>query len=513
MNRTQNAIRNIVYGIISKIAILLSSFVARTVFIRILGTTYLGVNGLFTEVLSLLSFAELGFGSAMAFTMYKPIVEKDDERIITLLTFYKKVYRCIAMVILLIGLCVIPFLDKIIKDADWLSLFELKIYFSIYLFNTVVGYFVVYKFTYLNALQKNYIQTNFDSIVTIASYIFQIIIILRFENFLYYLLTNSLVIFLSRVFVVIYLNKKYPILRAKTKSKIDKSDKEKIFNEVKGLAVHQFSSAAVHSTDNLLISSFISVVTVGLISNYTMLMNSVLGFLNIIFNSLTGGFGNLAFSSSTEKFHKVFKEINFANFWIYSFCSIAFWALIPPFITIWIGEDKLIDNVSFFLLVVCFYIQGQNAMYNIARSVKGEFNRDKWYAVLQAVLNLVFSIIFTTKLGLVGIYLGTIVSRMVYIIFRPYTTYLFLFNESSKVYYKTFFTYFCMFIIGAVITKFLVIKVLTSVTIKTFIYSIIIVLVVPNLIFYIMSIRSVEFKSWKMRLSNIIKGVYAKWKN
>ena len=347
-SRTKNAIRNAYFGIISKIVNLLFAFISRTVFIYVLGNTYLGVNGLYSEILSLLSFAELGFGSAMAFSMYKPAAENDRMMIVRLLDFYKTVYRIIAFVIAALGLCLTPFLQYIVKGADWLTVSELRVYFLVYLFNTVIGYFVTYRFTYLNALQKNYIQTNIDSIVNVISYIAQVIAILVWKNFLLYLLINSAVLLISRLVIVVYLNKKYPIFNEKAEKPLSKEEKQPIYKEVRGLAIHQFSSVAVHSTDNILISTMTSqgVTAVGLISNYNMLMNSVLGFVTTLFASVISGFGNLVAASTTERFREVFKQVNFLSFWIYGFCSIAFWILIPPFVTLWIGADKVIDNVN-----------------------------------------------------------------------------------------------------------------------------------------------------------------------
>lgn len=395
MSRTQNAVKNAFFGILSKIINLIFAFAARTVFIYVLGNTYLGVNGLYSEILNLLSFAELGFGTAMTFSMYKPVANDDKKKVVQLLNFYKKIYTIIACVIAGLGLCLTPFLRYIVKGADWLSGRELIIFFLVYLFNTVIGYFVTYKFTYLNALQKNYIQTNIDTVVTTVSYIAQIMVIVIFRSFLGYLLINSAILLISRLFIILYLNRKYSILRQHAEVSLAKEEKKNIYIEVKGLAIHQFSSVAVHSTDNVLISMFTKqgINAVGLISNYNMIMNAVLGFVTTLFNSVTSGFGNLVASSTTENFRKVFKEINFVNFWIYGFCSIAFWNLIPPFITLWIGSDKVIDDVAFTLIIVNCYLQGQSTAYNNARIAKGNFNKDKGWAIAQAITNLVVSII------------------------------------------------------------------------------------------------------------------------
>ena len=193
MNRTKYALKNAGFGIVGKVVFLILSFVTRTIFIYTLGNTYLGVNGLYSEILNLLSFAELGLGSAMTFAMYKPVVDGDEARIIQLLGFYKKAYRAIAIVIALLGIGLIPFLPIIVRGADWLSSYELRLYFAIYLFNTVVGYFVTFKYSYLNAQQKNYVVTNIDVIVKTVSSLVQIVVLLLYHNFLFFLLANSFV--------------------------------------------------------------------------------------------------------------------------------------------------------------------------------------------------------------------------------------------------------------------------------------------------------------------------------
>lgn len=507
MSRTSNAIKNTWFGMLGKIANLILAFASRTIFIYFLGSTYLGVNGLYSEILSLLSFAELGFGSAMIYAMYKPVADNDIEKIIKLLNFYKTIYRIIAGVIAGLGICILPFLPYIVKGADWLSNAQLELYFIIFLTNTVVGYFVTYKYAYLNALQKNYINTNIDTIVNTVSYCIQMIVILAFKNFLLYLLANSVVLIVSRVVIAFYLNRTYPILKEKPKIPLSVSEKRPIYTEVKGVAIHQFSSVAVHSTDNILISmiSGMGVVAVGYISNYNMLINSVLGFVTILFSSVTSGFGNLVATSTVDNYHKVFKEINFLNFWIYGFCSICFWILIPPFIALWIGKDKLIDIFSFTLIILNTYLQGQSVAFNNARIAKGNFGRDKIWALAQAIVNLIVSIVAGYCLGLVGIYIGTVVSRLVYVIFRPYSTYRFLFQKSSKEYYKSFISYLVVVVCVAFISKMLTYRLLENVSVFSFIIASILVFIIVNLCFFLFFMKSYELKAWKERIYNIIK--------
>lgn len=505
MSRTTNAIKNTGFGLLGKIVNLILAFASRTVFIYFLGSTYLGVNGLYSEVLSLLSFAELGFGSAMTYAMYKPVAENDTQKIIKLLGFYKTIYRLIAGIILLLGISLLPFLPVIVKGADWLSTFQLRVYFLIFLANTVVGYFVTYKFAYLNALQKNYVSTNIDTIVSAISYCAQMIVVLVYKNFFLYLLTNFLILTTSRVFISLFLNKKYPILKETPQIPLSVEEKKPIYKEVRGLVIHQFSSVMVHSTDNILISmiSGLGVIAVGYISNYNMLINSVLAFVVILFNSVTSGFGNLVATSTVDNYHKVFQEINFLNFWIYGFCSICFWILIPPFITLWIGSDKLIDTVSFTLIVLNCYLQGQSGAFNNARIAKGNFGKDKGWALAQALVNLIVSVIAGYYLGLVGIYIGTIVSRLVYVIFRPYSTYAFLFERSSFEYYKKFFTYLGAVIIAASVAKMVTSQLLQNLSIAHFVLSAFTVAFIVNICFLLLFCKSQEMKAWVARLRYI----------
>ena len=496
MSRTSNAIRNTKYAFISKILAIILGFVSRTVFIHYLGDTMLGVNGLYSQVLSVLSFAELGFGTALIYSMYGPVARNDTEYVIKLLDFYKWVYRIIAGIIALLGIALLPFLQYVVKNAQGLSLFELRLYFCIFLFNTVISYFVTYKFSYLNALQKNYVSTNINTTINFVTIIVQMIVIVIFKNFLIYLLTHSFLGLLSKVFIARYLDKKYPILKEKPIVPLSKEEKQPIFNEVKGLILHQFSNVAVHQTDNLIISSLtdMGVVAVGFVSNYNLLITSVLGFVEQIFNSITSGFGNLAAQSTKKHFKEVFLTANFINFWLYGFCSIAFFVLIPPFITLWIGSSRLIDPISFLLIVVNCYLQGQCTIYNNARVAVGNFNKDKWWSFIQAIVNLVVSIVCAKARGVVGVYIGTVTSRMVLVIFRPYATYSMMFEESSKEYYALLIKYFLTTVIVGAVTYALTYKLLASVTIVKFIISVFIVGIVPNLIFLAMYFRTHVFK-------------------
>lgn len=508
MSRTDNVVKNISFGFIAKTVTLLLSFISRTFFIKFLGRELLGVSGLYSQVLQVLSFSELGFGTALNFKMYKPVANGDFEKTKSLLLFYKKVYRIIALAILTFGLLLIPFIHKLVVGANNLTLFELRLYYCFFLFNTVVSYFSTYKFSYINALQKNYIQTNVDLIFNSISTIFQICVIVITKNYIVYLATGSLFAIAYQIYVAVILKKNHPILSLKEVDNsvtISSEEKSEIYNEVKGLAIHQFSSIAIHSTDNIIISAFknMGVLTVALVSNYNLIINGVINYVAIIFNSVTSGFGNLATSSNDEEFENVFKTSNFINFWIYGFCCIALYILTPPFISLWLGKDFLIDEISFGLIILNCYLQGQSTIYNNARIAKGNFQKDKWISFIQALLNLVVSIILAKKIGLVGVYIGTIVSRTFFVCFRPVITYKFLFGKSCKFYFSKFIIYFAAVLTACIITKSVSNCLLNDITILKFVASLPIVLIIPNLIFALLFFKSREFKDSLGRLKKI----------
>lgn len=505
MSRTKNAIKNTLYGVLGKGSNFLLSFVSRTIFIYTLGNAYLGINGLYTEILTILSVAELGLGTTLNYAMYKPVAEDNTEKVAQLLDFYKKAYRIIAIVVAFLGCCIFPFLQFVIKGADMVTLSELRLYYVIFLTNTVISYFITYKYSYVNALQKGYITTNFDVIVHTVTSVAQILVLLITKDFLAYLVTQSACLLISRGMIAYYLNKQFPILKTQPEHPLDQESKQSIFKEVKALAISQISSVAVHSTDNIIISSLsgLGVLAVGMVGNYTMLINSVLAFVTIFFSSLAPGFGNLAATSSQERYRDVFREINFVNFWIYGFCSIAFFVLIPPFITLWIGAENQIDTVSFWLILINCYLQGQCTVYLHARVPKGNFKIDVAPSVLQPVVNLIVSIICAQRFGLVGVYIGTVISRLVYMT-RQAFSYRFVFGRSAIEYYKITAIYFAATVFSGAVTYLVTQSLLRDVTLGSFVIAVCVVAVVPNLMFLLCFSCTQEFKKTLNRAKKMI---------
>ena len=224
----------------------------------------------------------------------------------------------------------------------------------------------------------------------------------------------------------------------------------------------------------------------------------------IVFNSVVAGFGNLAVDASHERFEKVFKEANFVNFWVYGLCTACCFVLLTPFIRLWVGDDYVIDSVSLGLIILNFYLQGQCTIYNNARIAKGNFNMDKWWSLLQAAVNLVVSVVAAVYLGLVGVYIGTIASRLVFVISRPGCTYRFLFGKSPAGYFAGLARYLASVGAATVVCWFACEPLLGNLGWLTFAASVVVCLAVPNVMFYLLFRKSPEFAALGARVSGLL---------
>lgn len=494
MSRVKNAIRNIFFGYLGNIIIIIISFISRTVFIYILGTTFLGINGLYTNILSVLSLAELGIGTAMNYSLYKPVAAKDYERIKSLMNLYKRAYRMIAIIITIMGLILVPFLKYIIKEPGDISTNDLTIYYLIFLFNTVSTYFIAYKYSLVNAEQKNYIQININTITTLITAVVQIIILYIYKNFLFYLLTAAVIGLIQKIYVNSYLNKLYPFLLDKDIKDLPKKESILIKKNIKALIFHKIGDISALQTDNIIISTFINISTVGIISNYILIITAISSFINIIFNSLISGFGNLIATEDIDKQYKLFQVYRFAGFWFYGFASISLIILLNPFIELWIGQKMLIENLIVYLIIIDYYSKGHRIVVNNFKIAAGVFNEDKYLSFIRGIANLIISIIMVKKIGLAGIFLGTILSGLIPSLIRPKIIYNKIFNRSAIHYYKDSIIYFMILLIPLIILEFAKNIILKQLGELNFIIMLVLVIIIPNLIFVIVFKDSEEFK-------------------
>lgn len=493
MGRVQSAAKNIAFGYIGNLVTQLLGFVLRTVFIAYLGNTLTGINDLYTGILSVLSMAELGVGTALNYSLYGPVARKDYEKIKSYMQLYRKAYRTIGLVIALIGLAVSPFLPYLVKQPEGVTLRDLTLYYFIFLFNTVSSYFVAYKYSLVNAEQKNYIQTNIITITKMITVGLQIIVIIATQNFYLYLLTAAFVELMQKLFVSRYLNRRYPYLLDRNVARLSKEETGEIVKKTKALVFHKVGDVARLQTDSMIISAFINVTLVSFVGNYNMVLTSVSNFVNIIFNSVLSGFGNLIATESKEKQYSIFKVYRFFACWIYGFSGVGFFLLLTPFIMLWQGRESVLGVSVIACILIDYYLKGDRIVLSNFKTAAGVFEQDKYLALIQGAVNLVISIALVQKIGLVGVYVGTVISGLIANITKPFIIYKVCFDKSVKAYFLDSVRYLAA--LGGILVILAGVKraVMPEVTMVSFVVMFLITCVVFNGIFLLLFGKTQEF--------------------
>lgn len=495
MGRIQKAGKNIIFGYISNLVILLVNFIQKTVFIYVLGRTLSGVNGVYTDVLSVLSLTELGIGTALNYSLYKPVAERDIEKVKSYMRFYKKAYLTIAGVIAVLGLAISPFLKFILKNPGNLTVSELTLYYYLFLFNTVISYFVTYKYSLVNAEQKNYIQTNITTLTKLATATVQIAVLLLFRNFLFYLLAQSAVELLQKIFVTVYLNRMYPYLRDKDVKKLTAQETQVVATKTKALICHKVGDVARLQTDKIIISSFVSVDTAAVVDNYVYIITYVGNFVNIIFDSVIAGFGNVVATESKEKQYLLFKVYRFFACWLFGFGAVGFFHLLTPFIgSVWLRDESwTLPGITVTLLVMDFYLKGGRTVLLNFKIASGLFEQDRFLPLIQGAVNLVVSVVLVMKIGVTGVYVGTLVSGILANLIRPGIIYRVCFDRKAGAYFKDSVKYIGVILaVGAAITPLRHV-VMGEVTIFTFALMVVLITLLYNLVFLAVFHKAEEF--------------------
>lgn len=495
MGRIKSATRNIAFGFIGQAATLILSFTLRTIFIMHLSEDLLGVNSMYSNILSLLNMAELGIGTALNFSLYGPVARGEKEKIKSYMQLYRKAYRVIATVVAVVGLLLVPFLKYLAKNPGDVSERDLTLYYLIFLFNTVSSYFVAYKYSLVNAEQKNYIQTNILTITKIVTVSIQIAVVVITENFYLFLLTDAAVQLVQKVFVSIYLDKKYPLLKEKNIEPLAKAESDEVWNKTKALVFHKVGDVARLQTDAIIITSFIQVKMAGYVDNYNLVLNSVSNFVNIIFNSVISSFGNLIATETKQKQYEMFKVYRFFASWIYGYSCVGFMILLTPLIRIWIGDKWVLVPAAVYCILTDYYFKGDRIVLSNYKTAAGVFEQDKYLALIQGAVNLVLSIaLVQTPLGIVGIYIGTIVSGLIANITKPIIIYRACFDMDASSYFIDSFKYIASLLFVLLSCHFISLKVLSNLNIFTFLIMAVIITIVFNGVYFILYGRSEEFK-------------------
>lgn len=439
--RTENVAKNVVLSTIFQLVAYILGFVGRTIFIKILGKEYLGLNGLFTNILTLLSFAELGIGSAIVYSMYKPLAIKDNTKLKQLINFYKKAYFYIGLIVVIGALAFAPFLDFFIKDAPDIKE-NLVVIYLLFAFNTAISYFFSYKTSILSADQKNYLIVVYTKTFKIIAIFVQIVVLYLTHNYYLYLIIELVATLITNILLYIKSNKLYPELRDTGDLTLPKEEKDSILTNIKSLVIYKVGGVALNGTDNLIISKYLGLVVGGVYSNYQLLVNAVTEIVGQVTNSFTASIGNLNSISSVEKKEEVFYKILYFTYLLFGVCSISLLIVLSDVVDIWLGKDFLLDFFTVSMIVGHFYVNGVQYASFSYRNTLGLFRQAKLGPLLATIINIVLSIVLAKKIGLGGVFLATIVARFLsYGIIDPIVVYKTEFKKSVLIYYKKYFKY------------------------------------------------------------------------
>lgn len=436
-SRTKNALKASFVGAASQILKVILGFGYRSLFLHFLTAEYLGINGLFSNVLQVLSLAELGITTAIVYRFYDPISRNDVEYVGRLMNFFKRVYLLIAGMILCVGLLVMPFIQYLINDINEVPA-DVNIYviYGLFLGNTISSYLFTYKLSLLTADQRNYMVSIMDLIVTLSKYVLQIIILIMTRNY-----TLTLAIGIVSALVINYLfsvwvTRKYREV-FKIREMLPKEERRKIYSDTRACMCHKVGSTILTSTDNAVLSRMVSLAAVGLYSNYTMIVSNIQLVMVQILGNLTASVGNARNTMAEENYYKLYRKMLFLDLWISGVVFVTCYVTIDDFILVWLGEKYVFDKAVSLVLCIQLYLSLVRTVNGAFIGADGLFRKDIVRPLIEAVLNLGISILLTHLYGMIGVFLGTIISLLLTTFWRePYLLYRYSFKQGMKDYWR-----------------------------------------------------------------------------
>ena len=506
-SRTEYTILNVFVGLGGYCLSAILGFISRIVFTRVLTAEYLGVSGLFSNILTMLSLAELGIGSAIVYALYKPLANNDRDKIASLVRFYGRCYRAVGIVVAVIGLMIMPFLNVIIRQPPSIKE-NIYIIYLIFLFNTSSTYFFSYRSSLLIAAQQNYIVTGVNYFILVIQTIVQAGWLICKRDYIGYLIIQAAGTLIYNVVISQLAKKRYPYIAGKDIKPLPKAEKNELAKNIRALVIYKLSGLLVNSTDNLIITFFNGLTSVGLLSNYTLLTNTLNSLLNQIFNGVGASVGNLNATESKEKKLEIFSCLNLMNFWLFGWASIGIYIVSSDIVKLLFGVSYLLPDRIPFILAVNFYMVGmQNAVWTF-KSAMGLFHYGRYLLILTAIINLTASILLGTVWGVFGILAATSLSRLLTNTwYDPYAVFKYGLKESPKSYLFIYLKYIVILFAAGAICSMLCSQVHLSL-LGNVAAKIVICSAAVNGLFWIIFHKTADYQYLKGKISILISKVF-----
>lgn len=431
-SRQKNAMLASVFAIVEQLVSVASVFIYRTIFLSYLSKEYLGIEGLFTNILQLFSLAELGIGMTILYRMYKPFAEKDVDGISAHVHFYKNVYHGIALLTTVIGACLYPFIDSIVNTSDVPSDVNLRLVYVLFVLQSVASYLFVYKQSIIQANQRAYLVSGFTTTLTVINVVIKIVVLVLTRKYELVLMASIVSTILINWIFSLWITHEYKEI-FQNKTQLSKEQKKDIIKDTTGLMCHKVGFIVLTSTDNIILTKMVSLAAVGIYTNYATITSAVQMLLTKMLNSFTPTIGNFMVNYEKDAVEDLYKKLLFVNFWFTSFCTVCLYVLLNPFIEIWLDETFLLSGFTVAVLCSQFYIKSSQTINEAFINAAGLFTRDRIRPLIEAALNLVISIVLAKEIGIAGVFIGTCISSLLTCYWRqPYLLYKHVFKNSPR---------------------------------------------------------------------------------
>lgn len=492
-SREENISRTALGYLVTYVANTIMQFIYRTIFIRVLCNEYLGIEGLFSNVIQLLSFAELGIGVSISYRLYDPIKRRNLKLVAEYMHLYKIGYRMIAVFVGTIGLLLVPFLGNIVKDTGEIPVdVNLTIAYLLFLVQSVTSYFFVYKQTLLAADQRGDVQAVYNCVGKFAVYFCKIIVLIVTRKYLYVLASAiSIEIFVNYIISLLITNNYWEIFSIKTN--FNKGLLGGIWTDIKAILCHRIGSTILNSTDNIVMSMYVGLGVLGTYSNYMLIITSVKNLIYQFLGNFNGSIGNAHVTLGFEGRISVYKKLHFINLWIANVVTVTMLVVLSPFISWWQGNQILLDKGALIAIMICFYLNIVRCVDISYTSATGLFQKDLIRPIIEAIINIIISIYLVKQIGVSGVVWGTIIAQLLTVWWREsYLIYKYEFGMKPTDFWKRYFKFAGITIAECIIiflNNLFAQNTLISICAKAFL-----TFIIANLIMFIFNIRNPELK-------------------
>ena len=505
IERTKNASRNIFFGSILKIYQILVPFLMRTAMIYLMGVQYLGLNSLFTSVLQVLNLAELGVGSAMVYSMYKPVAEDDQDTICALMKLYRTYYRLIGLIIAVVGCILTPFIPNLIK-TDVPAGVNIYVLYLLNLGATVLSYWLfAYKNSVLQAHQRTDVVSKVKLITSTVQYVLQLAVLWIFHNYYLYVIVALATQALTNIVTAVCSDRLYP--QFKPKGNVDKVQVQRINQRISDLFTSKIGSIIYDSADTIVISAFLGLTVLAVYQNYFFIQNSITGLIAVVFSACTAGIGNSIVVESKEKNYQDLKKFTFIITWIAGFCSVCLLCIYQPFMELWTGKDLMLSLSAVVCFVVYFFVRQFNALFNLYKDASGMWHEDRFRPLAAALTNLALNLILVQFIGIYGILLSTVLAilcvGMPWLLHNLFTV---IFDKKHMWHYIKRLAKYVFVILFSCVVTYLVCSRINIGLIPTILIRGMICVIVPNAIYFLVFRKTEEYSQALHLLNNMTKG-------